>query len=207
MIRVHFSVEVKKGGIVIMYNDTTTTTTAEPVFTHSDYQTRDTSDSQKGTGSRFTTGLVLGGLVGAAAALLYAPKKGNEMRESLRESSLKLKDRTLQMKDETMLKAQLGKMEAKDKVESMKDKKSNMNFSARQKLQEAKNTVEEVKEDAKSAIEEAKKEAEREGYGTESNSKTTAVVTPRTMSSADSQKKTGTDTSFEKKQSDVNNSF
>jgi gas vesicle protein len=181
-----------------------TTTTAEPVFTHSDFQTRETYDNKKGSGSGFTTGLVVGSLVGAAAALLYAPKKGNEFRNDLRDSSIKLKERTMQKKDETMLKAKLGKMDAKDAVESMKEKSSSMSVSARQKLQEAKNTVNEAKNETKIAIDEAKKEAEKDGYSTQSSTKTTAVVKPRTMT--DSQQKTGTDSrSFEKKQSDVNN--
>lgn len=190
-----------------MYNETTTT--AEPVFTHSDFQSN-TYDDKKGSGSGtgFTTGLVLGGLVGAAAALLYAPKKGNELRGDLRESSIRLKERTMQMKDETMLKAKLGKMDAQDKVDSMKEKTSSMSVSARQKLQEAKNAVDDGKkviDESKKAINEGKKEAERDGYTTQSQSKSTAVVKPRTMTSDDSQQRTGTDSSsYGKKQSDVN---
>ncbi|MBY6036488.1 YtxH domain-containing protein [Fictibacillus nanhaiensis] len=160
-----------------------TTTTAEPVFTQADFQTRDTYDDKKGSGSGFKTGLVLGGLVGAAAAFLYAPKKGNELREDLRDSSIRLKERTMQLKDETMLKAQLGKMDAKDGMDSLKEKTSNMTISARQKLQEAKNTANE-----------GKKEAEKDGYVTQSSA----------TSSVSAQQKTGTDSSYAKKQSDVN---
>jgi gas vesicle protein len=189
-----------------MHNEnthTTHTTTAEPVFTHSDFQTRETYDNKKGSGSGFTTGLVVGSLVGAAAALLYAPKKGNEFRNDLRDTSIKLKERTMQKKDETMLKAKLGKMDAKDAVESMKDKSSSMSVSARQKLQEAKNTVKEAKSETKTAIDEAKKEAERDGYSTQSSTQNKAVVKPRTMTGTDST----SSTSYEKKQSDVNNKF
>jgi gas vesicle protein len=183
-----------------MHNDnshTTQTTTAEPIFTHSDFQTRETSDDRKGSGSRFATGLVVGSLVGAAAALLYAPKKGNEFRNDLRDTSIKLKERTMQKKDETMLKAKLGKMDAKDAVNSMKEKSGSMSVSARQKLQEAKNSVKEAKNETKTAFDEAKKEAARDGYNTQSSTNTTSVVKPRTMTGTDS-------TSYEKKQSDVN---
>ncbi|MFG6494493.1 YtxH domain-containing protein [Fictibacillus sp. UD] len=195
-----------------MRNDTTTTTTtAEPVFTHSDFQTRDNYDtnvSKKGNSSGFTTGLVVGSLVGAAAALLYAPKKGNEFRNDLRDSSIKLKERTQQLRDETKLKAQLGKMDAKDTVASIKEKSGNLSFSARQKLQEAKSTVSEAKSETKSAIDEAKREAEKDSFQTNSQTQTKAVVTPSTMNSTDTQQKTGTDSTYEKKQSDVNrNSF
>lgn len=186
----------------------TPTTTAEPVFTHSDFQTRENADttvSKKSNASGFATGLVVGGLVGAAAALLYAPKNGNEFRNDLRDSSIKLKERTQQMKDETMLKAKLGTMDAKDTVASIKEKSGNLSLSARQKLQEAKNTASEVKTETKAAIDEAKQEAKNENYQTNANTQTKAVVTPRTLSSTDTQQKTGTDSSYEKKQSDVNN--
>lgn len=206
-IRVRFVYRLK-GGFDTMRNDTTTTTTtAEPVFTHSDFQTRDnynTDVSKKGNASGFTTGLVVGGLVGAAAALLYAPKKGNELRNDLRDSSIKLKERTQQMRDETRLKAQLGKMDAKDTVASIKEKSGNLSFSARQKLQEAKSTVSEAKSETKSAIDEAKREAEKDSYQTNSQTQTKAVVTPRTMNSTDTQQKTGTDSTYEKKQTDIN---
>lgn len=184
----------------------TPTTTAEPVFTHSDFQTRENADtnvSKKSNASGFATGLVVGGLVGAAAALLYAPKNGNEFRNDLRDSSIKLKERTQQMKDETMLKAKLGTMDAKDTVASIKEKSGNLSLSARQKLQEAKNTASEVKSETKAAIDEAKQE--NDNYQTNANTQTKAVVTPRTLSSTDTQQKTGTDSSYEKKQSDVNN--
>ncbi|WP_144701391.1 YtxH domain-containing protein [Fictibacillus phosphorivorans] len=184
----------------------TPTTTAEPVFTHSDFQTRENADtnvSKKSNTSGFATGLVVGGLVGAAAALLYAPKNGNEFRNDLRDSSIKLKERTQQMKDETMLKAKLGTMDAKDTVASLKEKSGNLSLSARQKLQEAKNTASEVKSETKAAIDEAKQE--NDNYQSNANTQTKAVVTPRTLSSTDTQQKTGTDSSYEKKQSDVNN--
>ncbi|KZE69387.1 hypothetical protein AWM68_03730 [Fictibacillus phosphorivorans] len=190
-------------------NTTTTTTTAEPVFTHSDFQTRDntyTEVNKKGNASGFTTGLVVGSLVGAAAALLYAPKKGNEFRNDLRDSSLKLKERTQQLRDETKLKAQLGKMDAKDTVASIKEKSGNLSFSARQKLQEAKSTVGEVKKETKSAIDEAKLEAEKDSAQTNAQTQTKAVVTPRTMDSTDTHQKTGTDSTYEKKQTDINKS-
>jgi gas vesicle protein len=182
-----------------MHNETTTAT-AEPVFTHSDFQTNETTSEDK-KGSGFTTGLVLGGLAGAAAALLLAPKKGNELREDLRDSSIKLKERTMQMKDETMLKAKLGKMDAKDTVDSLKEKSSNLSVSARQKLQEAKNKATEVKKDTKDAVNEAKEEAKNDSYSTSTSSSGFSS----TPTSSVTVTKTGTDeTSYVKKQTDLN---
>ena len=51
------------------------------------------------TSKDFITGAVIGGLIGAAAALFLAPKSGREMRESVSGQAAALKDRTVQMKD------------------------------------------------------------------------------------------------------------
>jgi gas vesicle protein len=52
-------------------------------------------------GGEFFAGLVIGGLVGAAIALLMAPQSGVETRTQLRDVSLELKDRA----NETMAEA------------------------------------------------------------------------------------------------------
>jgi gas vesicle protein len=44
-------------------------------------------------GSEFFAGLVIGGLVGAAIALLMAPQTGEETRAQIRDASVDLKDR------------------------------------------------------------------------------------------------------------------
>lgn len=48
---------------------------------------------QHSGGAEFFAGLVIGGLVGAALALLLAPQSGEETRAQLRDKSLELKDR------------------------------------------------------------------------------------------------------------------
>jgi len=40
----------------------------------------------------FLVGLVVGGLIGAAVALLYAPQSGEETREAIRTKSIELRD-------------------------------------------------------------------------------------------------------------------
>ena len=61
--------------------------------------------SDEGRGLEFLAGVVLGGLVGAAAALLLAPQPGDETREQLREKSIELKDRMIELSDEARKKA------------------------------------------------------------------------------------------------------
>ena len=50
------------------------------------------SDQNSG-GAEFFAGLVIGGLVGAALALLLAPQSGEETRAQIRDKSLEFKDR------------------------------------------------------------------------------------------------------------------
>ena len=48
--------------------------------------------SQNNEGAAFFAGLVIGGLVGAALALLLAPQSGEETRAQIRDKSLEYKD-------------------------------------------------------------------------------------------------------------------
>lgn len=49
--------------------------------------------AQNNEGGAFFAGLVIGGLVGAALALLLAPQSGEETRAQIRDTSLEYKDR------------------------------------------------------------------------------------------------------------------
>ena len=48
--------------------------------------------SQNNEGAAFFAGLVIGGLIGAALALLLAPQSGEETRAQIRDKSLECKD-------------------------------------------------------------------------------------------------------------------
>jgi|DewCreStandDraft_4_1066084.scaffolds.fasta_scaffold211205_1 gas vesicle protein len=49
-------------------------------------------ENRSGGGAEFFAGLVIGGLVGAALALLLAPQSGEETRAQIRDKSLEYKD-------------------------------------------------------------------------------------------------------------------
>lgn len=51
------------------------------------------------------TGLVIGGLVGAGAALLFAPQAGEKTRAELQHGALELRDRTSETVKETITQA------------------------------------------------------------------------------------------------------
>jgi gas vesicle protein len=53
----------------------------------------------------FLAGFILGGLVGAAVALLLAPQPGEETRSLLRERGIELKDRADELSTEAMRRA------------------------------------------------------------------------------------------------------
>jgi gas vesicle protein len=49
-------------------------------------------------------GMLIGALVGAAAALLLAPQSGKDTRRQIQEKSIELRDRTTELVDDTMTK-------------------------------------------------------------------------------------------------------
>ena len=58
------------------------------------------------SGGSFALGFVVGGLVGAAAALLLAPKKGSETRSDLLERSLAMRSRAEEIAAQARTQAQ-----------------------------------------------------------------------------------------------------
>jgi gas vesicle protein len=53
----------------------------------------------------FLSGVIIGGLVGAAAALLLAPQSGEETRGFIRDKSIELRDRASETAEEARLRA------------------------------------------------------------------------------------------------------
>lgn len=54
----------------------------------------------------FLIGFVVGGLVGAAAALLFAPQSGEETRTLIKEKSIELKDKAVETAEDTRVRAE-----------------------------------------------------------------------------------------------------
>lgn len=97
--------------------------------------------------SRFTKGVLVGGLVGAATALLLTPKSGKELRKDLANQTTNLKEKSIQMKDEAKLQTNLGTMAGKEKASNMvgtvKDKAIQMKATAKDKMNAMKSKNEE----------------------------------------------------------------
>ena len=62
--------------------------------------------NDNGNFGSFFAGLVLGGLIGAAVALLYAPQSGEETRILIKDKSVELKDTTVEKADQARIQAQ-----------------------------------------------------------------------------------------------------
>jgi len=67
----------------------------------------------------FVSGFVIGGLVGAAAALLLAPQSGEETRTLIRDKGIELKDQVEQTASDTRARAEELAKEARTKAEDL----------------------------------------------------------------------------------------
>jgi gas vesicle protein len=72
----------------------------------------------------FAVGLVIGGLAGAVAALLFTPQSGEQTRAQIKEKSIELRDKAQQSSQEAMTRAdELGrqlKEQGQNAVESVR---------------------------------------------------------------------------------------
>jgi gas vesicle protein len=75
-------------------------------MTSRDYESRETNQSRnEGSSSTFLWGALIGGVVGAAAALLFAPKAGRELRSTLGSQADSLMDKTANLKENVVAKS------------------------------------------------------------------------------------------------------
>ena len=75
--------------------------------------------AERDSGLEFFAGFVIGGLVGAAVALILAPQSGEETRAQIREKSIELKDRAGELAVEARQRAEELSAETRKKVEEI----------------------------------------------------------------------------------------
>jgi gas vesicle protein len=72
----------------------------EVFFVPKEYESREAGQSKKTESSNhFLLGALIGGLAGAAAALLFAPKSGRELRNTLNVQAGSIMEKTTQMRE------------------------------------------------------------------------------------------------------------
>lgn len=99
------------------------------------------------SGLEFFAGFVVGGLVGAAVALILAPQSGEETRAQLREKGIELKERAGELAVEARQRAEELSVEARKRAEELSV--------------ETRKKVEEIIADARVRVEEAIEEGKK----------------------------------------------
>jgi gas vesicle protein len=114
--------------------------------------------------SAFLAGFVIGGLVGAATALLMAPQSGEETRTIIREKSIELKDKAGETAAETRALAEKAYADAAAKAEaSLKEAQARYDelaLQAKSKTDELKQRGQVVLDEQKAKLEEQKSKVE-----------------------------------------------
>jgi gas vesicle protein len=88
-------------------------------------------------GWEFLTGFVLGGIVGAAVALLLAPQSGEETLEQIRERGIELKSRAGDLTEQGRKRAEELALEARKRAEEAQDRSRLILEEQRSRLQDA----------------------------------------------------------------------
>lgn len=85
----------------------------------------------------FLVGFVIGGLVGAAAALLTAPQSGEETRLLIHDKSIELKDKAVERAEAARVRAEAAAVEARTRADEIammvKDSAANMKSAVQRK--------------------------------------------------------------------------
>ncbi len=105
--------------------------------------------SDHSNGGEFFKGLLFGGIVGAVAALLYAPKSGKEMREDLRQ-------RTLELQDDAQSKLALAQERAEKLMQQTQAQLDELRKEAEAAMQELKDSAADKVTGGKRAVEKEK---------------------------------------------------
>lgn len=85
----------------------------------------------------FISGFVIGGLVGAAVALLLAPQSGEQTRTLIRDKSIEIKDQAGQSASEVRMRAEKLAQEAKVKAEDLQKRGQVVLDDQKSKLEKA----------------------------------------------------------------------
>ena len=110
----------------------------------------------------FVAGVLVGALVGAAAALLFAPQSGEETRILIRDKSLELREQADDLSAEARKRAEQIQTQAKEKAAELqsqaKDRATGIQTQVKQAVEEGKSAASKRKEDLLSRLEDQEPE-------------------------------------------------
>lgn len=95
----------------------------------------------------FVAGFLIGGLVGAATALLMAPQSGEETRAIIQEKSIELKDAATTAAEDAIARAEAAAADARAYADEMKAKAEEAIANIQQAQEQAVENIEESAED------------------------------------------------------------
>jgi len=106
----------------------------------------------------FVAGVLVGALMGAAAALLFAPQSGEETRILIRDKGLELREQADDLSLEARRRAEQIQAQAKEKATELqsqaKDRAAGIQTQVKQAVEEGKSAASKRKEDLLSKLEE-----------------------------------------------------
>jgi gas vesicle protein len=113
--------------------------------------------NKSGEFGAFVAGFMIGGLVGAATALLMAPQSGEETRAIISEKSIELKDMAATTAEDAIARAEAAAAEARAYADDLRVKAEEAIANIQQAQEEA---VDEIEDASEEAVEEVKEKAD-----------------------------------------------
>jgi gas vesicle protein len=92
---------------------------------------------QNGDFGAFLSGFIVGGLVGAAIALLMAPQSGEETRVMIRDRSIELKDKAVEAAEDARIRAEAAAEEARMRADEIKHRGQQIYLDQKGRLESA----------------------------------------------------------------------
>jgi gas vesicle protein len=104
----------------------------------------------------FFVGMIVGGLVGAATALLLAPQSGEETRTMIRDKGIELKDKAVEVGQDVQLRAEKALEDTREQLEVVLDDLKDRTDELGKILNREKQEADKLAKDAKPAVSETK---------------------------------------------------
>jgi gas vesicle protein len=97
----------------------------------------------------FLSGFFIGGLIGAATAILVAPQSGENTRTMMRDKGIEVRDKGIELKDKAVATAEETRAQAEELARTVQERTEEITRQGRERIEEEKDrlksTVETIK--------------------------------------------------------------